>query len=161
MLEFLISSLNYAVKFTAFALLADNLFNNKLSKFCVENETINKICTNTVLVTKCAKSVIAKKLFTTKPVKISKNRYLLSYTLNNKEYCIIINKKSGPKKFIQAIDQDNNDITQIISAFAGPASDFHNSKITPNALKYQEITFNLCDGNSVSFKENDVINLVN
>ena len=120
-----------------------NLFDNKLSKFCIENEKINKIYTNTVLFTKCVKSVVVKKLFTREPLKISKNRYLLSYTLNNKEYCIVINKKSGPKKFIQAIDQDNNDITQLMSAFAGPGSDFHNSKITPNTLKYQEITFNL------------------
>jgi len=161
MLNFLISSFNYALKITAFALLVDNLFKNKLSKLGLQNQKINKICTNTLLLTKYAKSVIVKKLFTTQPVRISKNRYLLYYTLNNREYCIIINKKSGPKKFIQAIDQDSNDITQLISAFAGPASDFHNNKITPSTLKYQEITFNLSDGNSVIFKENDVINLTN
>lgn len=161
MQDFLILSFNYALKITAFALFVDNLFNNKLSKFCLENEKINKVCTNTLLLTKFAKSVIVKKLFTTQPLRISKNKYLLYYTLNNKEYCIVIDKKSGPRKFIQAIDENDNDITQLISAFAGPACDFHNNKITPNTLKYQEITFNLSDGNSVSFKENDVINLTN
>lgn len=161
MLNLILSSVNYFVKFTAVVLIIDNLCSNKLSNFCANNKHITKLCDNSVIIAKCIKSIVVKKIFTNEPIKIGRNKYLFTYTLNNKDYCLIINKKSGPKKILQAIDENNNDITRLITAFAGPGEDFHNSKITPKTLKYQEVTLNTSNGESIVFKENELINVVN
>jgi hypothetical protein len=161
MFNFILTSVNYFVKFTAVVLIIDNLCSNKLSNFCTNNKHITKLCDNSLIIAKCIKSIVVKKIFTNEPIKIGRNKYLFTYTLNNKDYCLIINKKSGPKKILQAIDENNNDITRLITAFAGPDEDFHNSKITPKTLKYQEVTLNTSNGESILFKENELINVVN
>ena len=117
---------------------------------------------NLNLICKLITTLINKKLkikYRNKIIKIQKNKYLLEYTFSDQTYLLLLNKKSGPKTFMQVIDDNNNDVTNLINKFAGPGCDFHNSQITPAILGCCELTFNLTNGNSISFEKNDIIKI--
>lgn len=91
--------------------------------------------------------------------KISRRKWVLSYTINGELYKIIIHKKSGPFPIILAIDEDGNDITDMVIPYVGANNDFHRCHITPKYFNKKEITFETADGESIRFKENAKLEL--
>lgn len=92
-------------------------------------------------------------------VKIDKNTYELCYAVNGNLYKILIKVKKGPRSVIQATDENDMDITQIMNTYLGPYENFHNTLFTPDFFGKESITFNLSTGNDISFTKNEVIKL--
>ena len=88
-------------------------------------------------------------------------QYVITYVIRGRLYKMIIDSPKGPKKFIQIIDNDDEDITDILEPYIGPNSDFHNKKTTPADFKYKNLTFNMTDGSTLFFEKNDIIKLNN
>ena len=91
--------------------------------------------------------------------KISKNKYELTYSINGLIYKYRFKITRGPSKILQVIDDKNNDVTQNIVSYAGPSYNFHNIKYTPEDFNKNELTFNLHNGNSLTFGKNQIIEL--
>jgi hypothetical protein len=167
MINTIFGAIKHIIKFGAIIATVDAIFPGKLNYVYNKIEPIitkqyEKMDNNNFMIlTSLVKTMFHKYFVKNRndATVLSKNKYILEYTLAGKQYYILIHKKSGPKTFIQAIDQDNNDITNSITKFAGPGCDFHNSKITPKMLGFQEIDFLLLSGENISFKENEIINI--
>ena len=88
-----------------------------------------------------------------------KNRYEVSYILHNKTYKVRINVKRGPIPIYKICDGEQNDITDMILSFMGPNYDWHNNIFTPEDLGFESIIFELSNGNVLTFRQNDKINI--
>jgi len=102
-------------------------------------------------------SIIQK--FSKNIIKIKKNTYELTYSVNSKIFKYRFGIKKGPLKILQIIDYNNNDVTSKITPYSGPQYDFHMIKYTPADFNHLELTFNLFNGKVLTFKENDIIEL--
>ena len=92
--------------------------------------------------------------------KVDNKVYILSYILNGKIYKIVI--KNNYRSYIpllQISDENNEDITENILPYVGPNMDFHNILLTPDFFVYKKMTFQLDNGEELTFKENEIIKL--
>jgi hypothetical protein len=87
------------------------------------------------------------------------NKYEISYVIHGKVYKMIAKVRRGPKKVLQVIDENDEDITDLIDPYLGPNCDLHNSCITPNFFGKRILIFNLGDGESKTFGEHEIIDL--
>ena len=92
-------------------------------------------------------------------VKIDKHSYEVTYVINGIQYIMHIQVKKGPKTLIQALDKDDNDITDVLQSYLGPMENFHGYPYTPEFFGTSEITISLSTGEELTFKNNDVITL--
>ena len=63
------------------------------------------------------------------------------------------------QKILQISDESGECITNELLPFIGPNYDFHKNNYTPIQLGYNEITIELGDGGSFSFKGDEIINI--
>ena len=91
--------------------------------------------------------------------KRDKHTYELSFVVNGVLYKSLIKIKRGPKCLIQAIDQDDVDITEVVQSWAGPMEDFGKHDLTPVFFGKEEITVSLSSGEDKVFKTCDVIKI--
>jgi hypothetical protein len=91
---------------------------------------------------------------------IEKNRYQINYVINGIQYSMIVHNKRGPPHLIQALDENDNDITDVIQAYAGPCEDFHRCLITPSEIGFEEVTLELSTGDEVTFSKDNVIKIL-
>lgn len=123
----------------------------------------------------CIKTIIKKYLYSlikyfknqedASLVKINNKLTMLTYTLHNKQFKILIVSKKNPYE-IKITDETEKDITNIILPYLGPNLDLHNqSNITPRLLsdscsivKFNKLNFHIND-EVLSFNEYDVIDL--
>lgn len=91
--------------------------------------------------------------------KINKNTYELTYVINGNTYKIRLVPKRGPKTIIQAIDENDVDITDTIQEYAGCSDDFHGYPFTPDLLGKKEITLHTASGVEKVFGSSDVLSL--
>jgi phage anti-repressor protein len=89
--------------------------------------------------------------------KINKNQYEITYVVAGKVHKLISNIKRGPKKVLQIIDENNEDVTDEIEPYIGPSEDFHKTYVTPLTFKHKKLIFNTSSGNSLIFKEDQQI----
>lgn len=145
-------SIIYNIPFITICIVSGIYLNKDKSVICNKLVNISSLCV----------SIIKHKYNNSKrhiPDKISKNKYKLTYYLNNKEYIIFINKKPGPNPIIQII-ADNEDKTSIISKILGPDLNFHNTPgCTPELLGFKSLTFNMTDGSTLEFKDKEPIKI--
>jgi len=99
---------------------------------------------------------IQKNIKTIKP-----GQYDVLYTLNDKLYKIRIHNHRGPstQKILQIVDENSLDVTLDLKEYCGPMEDFHGIPYTPSVLGFKELTFNLANGISLTFEENEKIYL--
>ncbi len=90
-------------------------------------------------------------------VKIDKNTYEVTYVINGVRYVMHIKSKKGPKTLIQALDQDDNDITDVMQAYLGPMENFHGDMYTPEFFGKNAITLSLSSGKELTFNGTDYI----
>lgn len=93
--------------------------------------------------------------------KIGKNKFEITYILNEQEYKFIINGKKGPKSIINIKDENDNDVTLQIEPYLGPQEDFHGNVFTPISLGYEKLTFELVGGKQLSFDKYTVMTIEN
>jgi len=91
-------------------------------------------------------------------VKITKNKYELTYMLNNNMYKILVTTSIGPQpKIIQALNEVDDDITETIIPYLGPAGNFHGLKYKPTDFNIKILTLNMSDARELTFTANDEI----
>ena len=65
------------------------------------------------------------------PKQYSKNKYEITYAINDKIYKIRSNFKKGPCPILKISNENNVDITYDILPYLGPNYDWHNNKFYP------------------------------
>ena len=90
--------------------------------------------------------------------KVSKNRYILNYVLDNTEYKIIIDKIISKNVDILQVSDDNDiDRTNELISYAGPNRDFHNNSIQVSFFNTDKLFFLFSDGSEKIFSNDDII----
>ena len=92
-------------------------------------------------------------------VQVSKNTFELTYSINGNMYKTLIFVRRGPKKLLLALDQNNADITDLISMYLGPNYDFHHNEFTPDYFDKDSITFHLSNGEEKTFNRYDLLQM--
>ena len=95
-----------------------------------------------------------QQLFNRSLVRIDKNTYELRYVFQGTLYKMRIKPKKGPKGIIEALDENDEDITSDIVSYLGPESNFHGSKISPESLGKKRIFIFTTEGTELCF-DND------
>lgn len=91
-------------------------------------------------------------------VKITKNKYELTYMLNNNVYKMLITTTIGPQpKIIQALNEVDHDITETLIPYLGPTGNFHGLRYKPADFNIKILTLNMSDARELTFSENDEI----
>lgn len=98
--------------------------------------------------------------FNNSAVKMSNNKYLVTYTINNKTYKMIVHNSKGPKKVINITDETNENIYNDIIEYLGPQENFHNISYTPKDFGKKQIIFELYTEKKIIFNENDIMTLL-
>lgn len=86
---------------------------------------------------------------------IGKNKYKVTFAIGGKLYTTIIKHNKGPSPILQAIDDDQNDITQVIE----PYVIFNTEKITPGDLGYNNVSLICHDGTDVTYNKYDELTI--
>ena len=89
---------------------------------------------------------------------IDKNTYEVRYVVNGVLYTMVVKPKRGPKCIIEAVDEDDNDITETIISYMGPAENFHGNHLTPSYFNKKTITLSMSSGEELVFQEHQRIN---
>jgi hypothetical protein len=89
--------------------------------------------------------------------RIDKNTYEISYVVNGILYKMIVKPTKGPKCIIEAVDENDNDITQEFMSYFGPMENFHGNHTTPRFFSKQKITLSLITGDELTFDENEIM----
>lgn len=88
-----------------------------------------------------------------------KNTYEVSYVLEGKLYTMVTVLNRGPRKILLISDHAQEDVTEMIHTYYGPRGNWHGHPFTPLFFKRQSLTFELADGQELTFKDDDEINL--
>jgi hypothetical protein len=92
-------------------------------------------------------------------VQLNKNTFELTYTINGNVYKTLIFVRRGPKKLLLALDQDNKDMTDLITMYLGPNYDFHHNEFTPDFFDKETVTFHLSNGEEKTFTRYELLQL--
>lgn len=142
--------------------------NEKFSKFCnlyseIRDKNKDKYCClflNCYALYKSCTTVFRARCIVSSN-KNNKEEY--KYYFKGNKYKIKLNKNIHlTSKLIEAFDDNNQDITELIKLYAGPFEDFHNMKITPKMLNLKKIKLRILDEDifeiiEKQFDEHDVI----
>ena len=90
-------------------------------------------------------------------IKIDKNKYILTYILNGKEYKMIISPSRGPSPVFNIVNDKNANVTDEIIPYLGPNNDWNNYKFSPDFFRYKTLTFHLLNGQIIDFHDKDII----
>lgn len=90
-------------------------------------------------------------------IPLGKNSYKLNYYLGDREYCIIIHDKKGPRLVEEIFDENNISRKDDLDPYLGPFEDFHSYPFTPVFFGRKSLCFILRDGRILNFKERDII----
>lgn len=86
-------------------------------------------------------------------VKVGRNKYIVRYLVAGKCYTMMVKVKRGPSPVIQVIDDNEEDVTDTILPYMGPAYNWHGSEFEFSSITNSEsLTFNLADKDPVSCK---------
>lgn len=91
--------------------------------------------------------------------KINNNTYEITYTINDVIYKSVIKVKKGPNNISNIYNENDEDITDIISPYVGANRDFGNISLTPEYFNMKEIKINLNTGHTLKFTQNDILNI--
>ena len=85
---------------------------------------------------------------------IDRKTYEISYVINGTLYKLISQVRFGPIPILQIIDDEENDITENVLPYMGPAYNWHGSKISPDFFGHKTLTFELSDGTEYTYAYN-------
>lgn len=90
-------------------------------------------------------------------VKLDGNKYLVSYTIKGVVYKMIIKPRKGPSKVVSVFDESGLEISNLLFPYLGLDEKFHGGIYTPLFFQKTELVFELLDGTTKTFKENETI----
>ena len=92
---------------------------------------------------------------------VGRGEYEVDYVLHEECYSFRVMCPRGPhtRKVLQVINEHDEDVTDVIQRYMGPMEDCHGHVYTPQRLGYKQLTFNLFDGTTLVFEEQNVISL--
>jgi len=90
---------------------------------------------------------------------IGKNKHEVSYVINGKLYKFHTSTHRGPVPILQIINNDDIDVTKLVLPYMGPQFKGHGIIPTPHLLGYSSLTFEMSNGESHNYDENDNIKL--
>jgi len=85
-----------------------------------------------------------------------KNTYVLNYTLNGKQYGIMLKEVKGPQR-ISRITHDGEDVTDRVLYWMGPERNFHNLEYTPRDIGLGELQIEFIDGETLTIQRTETI----
>jgi len=92
-------------------------------------------------------------------IKMFKDRYMISYSINGKKYKIVIPRKKNINKIIKVVNEYGNDITIEFETYLGPCNNFHGFEYTPYTLGYDKIIIETINCECIVFNKYDIITL--
>lgn len=92
--------------------------------------------------------------------KINRNTYEISYVVSGKMYKMLVTPKRGPAPVLQVSDSGDNDVTSEILQYMGPSYNWHGNTVTPKFLGYNTLTFQLSNGEEITFEEDKILDKV-
>jgi len=143
-----------------------NTIISKWSKWNQLNVLMSKRTHNKVLIIWYSLCMIYKIIWlrilqyvNTTVVCIGKNKYQVSYVINNKLYTFHTPIHRGPIPILQIIDDNDNDVTRLVLPYMGPQFKGHGTSMapTPTLLGYKSLTFEMCTGDSYTCLGDDHI----
>lgn len=96
---------------------------------------------------------------TSSTIERHKNKYIITYYINESKYIIILPSSKMINKVLRASDENGNDITEILEEYIGPVNNFHGMRYYPLMLGFNKITIELDDGNIKVFEGRDIIDI--
>lgn len=84
---------------------------------------------------------------------VDKNTYEVRYVINGVMYTMVVKPKRGPKCIIEAVDENDNDMTETLISYMGPAENFHGNHLTPSYFKKKSITLSMSSGEEFVFHD--------
>jgi len=91
-------------------------------------------------------------------LKLGKNVYEVSYTINGKLYKMLVSPNRGPSQILMVCDENNNNITELVIPYMGPNYDWHGNNITPGFFGCKELTFSLYNGTDYTYTLDEQLN---
>lgn len=91
---------------------------------------------------------------------IDKNRVAITYVLDGRIYKFLTKRRKGPALVLLVTDQEENDVSEQVLPYLGPARDWHGHVFRPDFWDKDKLTFELSTGESRSFSRQDEIDLV-
>jgi hypothetical protein len=82
---------------------------------------------------------------------------VVEYELSGQKYKFLLKKETILGKPRYFILHKRQDITSELKPWIGPNHDFHNSKLTPSDIGYEELTVFFSIGDKKCFGKNDVL----
>lgn len=88
----------------------------------------------------------------------NKEKYVLTYRLNDREYNILIDKKlSKPLIIMNILDYEGRDRTEEIEKLLGPCNDFHGIEYKLKDFDTESLTIHYFDGSYKIFDKQDQV----
>ena len=91
--------------------------------------------------------------------RIGARSYELTYILDGKLYKLIIDPPLNMNPVIQVSTDEYDDVTDLIIPYMGPHYDWHGYVFCPRFFGHKSLTFELSDGNSLTFHNNEDIKI--
>lgn len=88
----------------------------------------------------------------------SKNA-VITYVLNDKVYKLPVKIKRGPSVFLLVLDENNTDVTDLITPYFGPEQNWHKKELSPSFWNKESLTFELSSGETKTFNKNEIIEI--
>jgi len=82
---------------------------------------------------------------------------IVTYILDGRLYKLSVKRRRGPPKTLLVIDENDNDVTREIAPFFGPERNWHKLDYTPSFWGKESLTFELVDGESMTFEKDQKI----
>jgi len=142
-----------------------NIISTKYNKFKKINQLISTRHKNMMVIFYVGFKMIVQSLYinliqyiNNNVKKINKNQTEITYVINGKMHKMIVTLVRGPLPILQVSDENHNDVTNDILLYYGPNHNWHNTEFTPKFFKNKELFFELSNGESILFSENQIIN---
>lgn len=92
--------------------------------------------------------------------RINRKTATITYVLDGRKYTMTVKPPRGPSPVLLVFDENENDVTDMITPFLGPNNNWHHHHYTPSFWDKNNLTFELYDGTEKTFSKDDVINLL-
>lgn len=101
--------------------------------------------------------------FSSNVTTMTNGNIIVSYIRKGREHKICLEDDKGsirsPSNVMIIYDDEQNDVTDEISAFMGPKNNFHHQRYTPRILGHTTLAFELVSGRTLTFSRDEVIDL--
>lgn len=90
---------------------------------------------------------------------VDKNTYEVRYVINGIQYTMVVKPKRGPKCIIEAVDENDEDMTDVLISYMGPAENFHGTHLSPFYFNKNSITLSMSSGDELKFTGHQAITI--